>query len=163
MLRALRPLAAEPGPRKDRSAPRQPQHIIPQKGQKRRGVRGTTWLYRILVVVLLRRFMHESDGFDLSGRSFAGAPPLTGPGAFVPGDRGPMPYYFSGTDCRASGSVSGPIGVPEDHGELWIGGTLVKTWSRIPGTAPQTFTLSAIFDSTHFPSGSMVSVKIKGD
>ena len=59
----------------------------------------------------------------------------------VPGDGGPMPYYFAGTNCRASGYASVDPAPPEgqfpaqfQYAELAIGPqgseTIVRTWSR---------------------------------
>lgn len=94
-------------------------------------------------------------------------------GAWVPslngatGESDPMPYYFSGTDCRASGVAVCPgfvEGEPNWMVEAWLSlnGQVLKHWQHPTGEPNVTSTgLQLFFDSTHFPPGSQVEVRFK--
>jgi hypothetical protein len=88
----------------------------------------------------------------------------------------PMPYYFSGTNCRAMGSLGSPTveGWPTIM-NLYVGGELVAHWDSFEGMEGPAFMqskfggggpkypsiprgLRAMFDSTHFAPGSTVAV-----
>lgn len=91
---------------------------------------------------------------------------ISGTGAWVPGpaDPGPgskpMPYYFSGTNCRAEGWVQTS---QADGGiqDIWleINGEEVKhVW---PDVHPLGASIGVTFDSTHFAPDSVVTVTVK--
>ncbi len=89
----------------------------------------------------------------------AGAQP-GGFGIHVPAGGGPMPNYFSGTNCRASGSAQ--IGEPILHAELRLNGELVAEYHY--GWEPEepfvmSTTLAVMFDSSHWPSVSELEVR----
>lgn len=96
-------------------------------------------------------------------------------GAYVPGYGKTFPLYFSGTNCRAFGEVyiySDPI--PPNpkrnltEATLYVGGEQVAGWQNpIQNPTPRQpaclrISLSAIFDSTHFPSQTQIRVRITG-
>jgi len=98
---------------------------------------------------------------------------VSGPGAWVPSQNGttgqsdPMPYYFSGTGCRASGVAVCPGlvgGEPNWIAEAWLGlnGQNLKHWQQ-PEEEPSSTTkdLELVFDSTHFPPGTQVEVQFR--
>ena len=78
-----------------------------------------------------------------------------------------MPYYFSGTYCRASGDATvdlPPVGYWEPayfvESKLWINGTLVK--HHIGADAGSMYVYEyALFDSTHFSANSSVNVEFQ--
>lgn len=98
----------------------------------------------------------------------------------------PMPFYFSGTACRASGGLGSIAveGYPTTM-NLFIGGQLVAHYPNIGGpasvlpslpnsTLPATLGgpalpyvlstprgLSVIFDSTHFPNGTNLTIRFE--
>lgn len=64
-------------------------------------------------------------------------------GAYVPDYQVEMPRYWSGTNCRAYGNLYVYPGIPGipiapqfDDAQLYVGGTLVRTWSRGGGDTP---------------------------
>lgn len=83
-------------------------------------------------------------------------------------ERQGMPDYFSGTNCRATGTAmiepTAPNGTYLGRAQLEIGGNVVQD---VAANANSTYIqLSVIFDSTHFPSGSLpitVNAWYKGD
>lgn len=86
-------------------------------------------------------------------------------GAFVPapGPDSPMPFYFSGTYCRASGRVIPPGPGPQGilSATLYINNNATATYSYNGiGSPPAEVILSAVFDSTQFAPGSTVTVRI---
>lgn len=90
------------------------------------------------------------------------------PGAWVPGYGETMPYYFTGTNSVAKGTVCCPgyVGIDQNYfvdADLKIGGTIVRHYQWPIGKPKQTLvTLSAVFDSTHFPHGTSLTVEIVG-
>lgn len=81
-------------------------------------------------------------------------------GLFVPASGGPMPNYFSGTNCRASGFAQ--IGDPIIYACLKVEGDIVAEFEWQPGDAmPMAIPLAAVFDSTHFPPGTHVDVSLE--
>ncbi len=77
-------------------------------------------------------------------------------GIFVPQD-GPMPNYWSGTNCRASGWAQ--VGEPIFAAELSLNGEIVNSWECDPeDVPPMVFSLKAMFDSSHFANGTTVEV-----
>ncbi|MGE0001207.1 MAG: hypothetical protein AB7F50_11315 [Fimbriimonadaceae bacterium] len=105
--------------------------------------------------------------------ALAASAQVSGPGAWVPSRNGttgqsdPMPFYFSGTDCRASGEAVCPglIG-PEANWmvEAWLSlnGQNLKYWQKPPGEpGSTTVDLNLVFDSTHFPPQTNVEVRFK--
>lgn len=73
-----------------------------------------------------------------------------------------MPYYFTGTNSKASGSVYG--NAPIEHCYLYIGGEVAKEWHADSSEMPMSMGLSVVFDSTEFPTnfegGVNLTVKI---
>lgn len=81
-------------------------------------------------------------------------------GVFVPAGDGPMPSYFSGTNCRASGNAQ--IGEPIIAAVLTLNGEIVAEYAHSGSPEeplPMSMGLAVMFDSSHFPSGSVVEVK----
>ena len=91
---------------------------------------------------------------------------MAGPGVWVPSEGGAMPYYFSGTNCRASGISICPNPDPEDPSHiitaiLFINDFPVTRYDWKPGEPiPMSVSLSAMFDSTHFTNGAAVIVRM---
>lgn len=80
-----------------------------------------------------------------------------------------MPYYFSGTDCRASGEAVCP-GLVEGEAnwmvEAWLSlnGQDLKYWQKPPSEPGSTSKgLSLFFDSTRFPPGTSIEVRFKAN
>lgn len=77
-----------------------------------------------------------------------------------------MPYYFRGTNCRASGVIvpfqtDPPIYTYVQHAELSINGLVVATYDQPAGEPiPMSVSLSAMFDSTHFLHLQSIEVKM---
>lgn len=89
-------------------------------------------------------------------------------GAYVPapGPYTPMPYYFSGTNCRASGRVipgpppggTGPQGITS--ATLYINNVATASYVYPGGSSPPAeIALSVLFDSKQFANGS-ITVRI---
>ncbi len=78
-----------------------------------------------------------------------------------------MPFYFSGTDCRASGEAVCPgliAGEANELVEAWLNlnGQNLMHWLKLAGEPSSTSKgLSLTFDSTHFPPGTSVEVRFK--
>ena len=85
------------------------------------------------------------------------------PGGFgiqIPAGGGPMPNYWSGTNCRASGGAQ--IGEPIYAAQLLLNGELVYDWvAPDPETYPLSIALKVMFDSSHFGNGTPVEVTLK--
>lgn len=85
-------------------------------------------------------------------------------GLWIPayGPNGPnqMPNYFSGTNCRASGSgqISGAI----ESAYLKLNGEMVASYVH-PWSEPfvNSVALKAMFDSSHFPDGTTVTFRLE--
>lgn len=74
-----------------------------------------------------------------------------------------MPCYFSGTNCRADGSVVPNSGRYITFAQLSINGTIVKTYTQPTGEPPPLLvSIGVRFDSTHFEPDAYVSVKVEG-
>lgn len=83
-------------------------------------------------------------------------------GIYIPGPGAPMPNYWSGTNCRASGWAQ--VGGPIYSAELFLNGELVNEWdigNPIEEEAPWTMILEAMFDSSHFANGTPVEVTFR--
>jgi hypothetical protein len=75
---------------------------------------------------------------------------------------GPMPNYFSGTNCRAYGGAQ--IGEPLVDAELYLHNELVHEYhhSGYPEeTYPMSMGLAVMFDCSHWPNGWPVEVKYR--
>ncbi|MGE0001088.1 MAG: hypothetical protein AB7T05_03345 [Fimbriimonadaceae bacterium] len=78
-----------------------------------------------------------------------------------------MPFYFSGTDCRASGEAVCPGLIGGEANWMvtaWLSldGQNLKYWQKPPGEPGSTAVgLDLVFDSTHFPPSSNVEVRFK--
>lgn len=75
----------------------------------------------------------------------------------------PVPAYFSGTNCRAFGWVSHDENPPAQQllaARLYVNGTQVDGAVGGPGTS-WVVLLGAMFDSTHFPHGTLVEVRVE--
>lgn len=92
------------------------------------------------------------------------------PGAYVPGYGNPMPYYFSGTNCRAQGEVVADFGPQGQVGyivyaaltlEDSAGEITVDSYLDTGEPHLSHVTLAASFDSSHFPHGALVPVRIR--
>lgn len=88
-------------------------------------------------------------------------------GALVPDYGITMPYYWSGTNCRAIGNLyvlpppTGGGAAFFTDAALLIGSQVVRTWSH--GDTPyQQVMLAVMFDSTHFLHGTNLAVSILG-
>ncbi|GIV02936.1 MAG: hypothetical protein KatS3mg015_1766 [Fimbriimonadales bacterium] len=85
------------------------------------------------------------------------------PGGFgpqVPADGGPMPRYFSGTNCRASGYAQ--LGnEPILFAYLHLNNELVASYAYDPNDPEplHAITLEVMFDSSHWMDGTEVEVK----
>lgn len=96
---------------------------------------------------------------------------ISGAGAWVPGPGQQMPNYFSGTLNYATGivvcSALDAQGNQDwfTHAELRVGGEVVDQydWPIGEGAKPWNVPLGCTLDSTHFPPGTLVEVKILGD
>ncbi len=92
--------------------------------------------------------------------SLAGLVASAQPGGFgiqIPAGGGPMPNYWSGTNCRASGGAQ--IGEPIWAAHLFLNGELVYEWiAPDPETYPLSIALKVMFDSSHFANGIPVEV-----
>lgn len=87
---------------------------------------------------------------------------LAQPGGFgpqVPADGGPMPNYFSGTNCRASGYAQ--LGEPILFAYLRLNDELVASYEYHPNDPEPLYaiTLEVMFDSSHWMDGTEVVVK----
>lgn len=83
-------------------------------------------------------------------------------GIYIPGPGAPMPNYWSGTNCRASGWAQ--VGGPIYSGELFLNGELVNEWvcgDPVEEEPPWTLLLEAMFDSSHFANGTPVEVTFR--
>ena len=79
-------------------------------------------------------------------------------GMYVPSGGGPMPNYWSGTNCRASGSAQ--IGEPIFAAELWLNNERVRRWDAPdPDVLPLSMSLKVMFDSSHFANGTNIEVR----
>jgi hypothetical protein len=68
-----------------------------------------------------------------------------------------MPNYWSGTNCRASGSAQ--VGEPIAEAYLYLNGQEVARWIPEPGSdLPLSMSLKVMFDSSHFPHDTAVEV-----
>ena len=93
-------------------------------------------------------------------------------GAYVPGPFQQMPEYWSGTLNAASGAAYA-LPPPQLGGEVWmveaylyvgpyVPTELVKEWHWTPDQMTEPFiVLGCLLDSTHFPNGSPLCVKIR--
>ena len=71
-----------------------------------------------------------------------------------------MPKYWSGTNCRASGSAQ--IGEPIYAAELWLNSERVYRWDAPdPDVLPMSMSLKVMFDSSHFAYGTTVEVTFR--
>ena len=69
-----------------------------------------------------------------------------------------MPNYWSGTNCRASGSAQ--IGEPIFAAELWLNNERVRRWDAPdPDVLPLSMSLKVMFDSSHFANGTNIEVR----
>ncbi len=137
---------------------------------------GLEWHVSCWAIALMRRvflilLMATVHSFSIGQEP----PPNASGGCWVPGLNATMPSYFSGTLNVASGMaycygpppgnegptyfvnakliIQGGLAESEDLGEV------VKEFNYIPGEPVTVHTaLSAAFDSTHFPHGSMVRI-----
>lgn len=87
---------------------------------------------------------------------------LAQPGGFgpqVPADGGPMPNYFSGTNCRASGYAQ--LGEPILFAYLRLNDEEVASYEYHPNDPEPLYaiTLEVMFDSSHWMDGTEVVVK----
>lgn len=81
-------------------------------------------------------------------------------GLFVPMGGGPMPNYFSGTNCRASGS--GQIQGAIESAYLKVNSQVVASYQHIPGEPyHSSIGLKAMFDSSHFNNGATATVRLE--
>lgn len=76
-----------------------------------------------------------------------------------------MPYYFSGTACRATATIV-PFQVPASGYEyvrrarLYVNNVLVDSYDQVPGEPiPMSVSMAAMFDSTYFQHGTLCTVK----
>lgn len=103
--------------------------------------------------------------FSLAITALANAQ-ISGPGAWVPGPANPgpgstpMPYYFSATNCRASGVIN-PVAY-RNIVWIWLSINDEVVKEEYPDWNGLSVGLGAIFDSTHFQPGSTVTVSIDG-
>ncbi|MEQ1821890.1 MAG: hypothetical protein ABL949_05240 [Fimbriimonadaceae bacterium] len=100
--------------------------------------------------------------FLLAILGFAHPKQVSGPTIQIPAGGGPMPNYFSGTNCRASGSAQ--LGSGVEHAELYLIGngvaTLVASFVSDDEQLPMSISLAAMFDSSHYSPGTTLSVKL---
>jgi hypothetical protein len=82
---------------------------------------------------------------------------------FIPAGGGPMPNYFAGTNCRASGAAN--IGQPISDAYLYLigndGETQVAEFHSDGSHYPLSIGLACMFDSSHYPNLSNILVKLK--
>lgn len=76
----------------------------------------------------------------------------------VPADYPTMPLYFSGAACRASGAVDESEG-PPIWMDLFVNGELVAHWDWFQDVPEMPEGLQVMFDSSHFPNGTTVTVE----
>lgn len=76
--------------------------------------------------------------------------------------KAPFPSWFSGTNCDACGSMAAaPPYYPMTRAELLINDEVVVEWHATvpPKPCPQEFRV--VFDSTHFPDGTPITVTMR--
>ncbi len=91
-------------------------------------------------------------------------------GAHVPAYQAPMPNYFSGTNYRAMGEIypypppvgsSGSVSIVDT--QLYVGGELVRSWTRGPeDQINYPLSLAVMFDSSRFAANSIIHVRFTG-
>lgn len=90
-------------------------------------------------------------------------------GTSTDGKQGALPPFFSGTNCDVQGDAELPLNTgsgqdaPQGFTEayLYIGGAEVNRWIHTESTPPKNVSLSARFDSMHFPDGSDIPVMLR--
>jgi hypothetical protein len=84
-------------------------------------------------------------------------------GGYVSAYPSGTPNYFSGTDCNVAGVVG--TNFPQTwmrSAQFYVGGELIDSWTADPNNPAPDVTFYETFDSTHFPDGTPLEVKIVG-
>jgi hypothetical protein len=121
-------------------------------------------LFFVLVLIALSTPEIRSSGGSTSGTTGSGIS-----GAFAPPHSLSAPYYFAGTNCKASGEIIPPQiqNIPGvEHivtASLKLNGITVRSYEFDPSEpTPMRVSLGITFDSSYFAPGSTVTVEISG-
>jgi hypothetical protein len=127
-------------------------------------------LFAVLVIIGLATAQASPAPTDSPSQTTGGD---TGPGdqegAFAPPPGQQVPYYFSGTNCKAAGQVvaiQNPWNWFPEHmvlAELKLNGEVVDSYFYDPmQPIPMIVNLDVRFDSSHFPYGTVLNVELTG-
>lgn len=113
-------------------------------------------LMLLIVAAALSQSAGGGGGGTTGGGTTGGPAPF---GILIPAGNGPLPNYFSGTNCRVSGSAQ--IGDPITYACLKLNGEIVDEFYCDPygeEVMPMSIALGTVFDSSHWPNGTAVSI-----